>query len=193
MKISKLGKLAGVFFALALGTSTVFAQGYRVQNNKNLSPGNTCINRISNLTKDQISKIQELEKSHLESMEQLRNDRRSTSNTEEKNKIRSEMLKQRDQHRSEVKGLLTESQQKEYNSFHLRENNLRQNSREFRQGGGFHRGFENGGQQITRGSRGVCQRQSSGIRNRNGQNFRECPNNHRRGRGNGYRNRISNS
>ncbi|HKI87701.1 MAG TPA: hypothetical protein VKA38_01655, partial [Draconibacterium sp.] len=62
MKISKLQKFAWVFFALILGATTLFAQGWRngnrafVQNNQNAP----CLNEISGLTENQSAKISEL-------------------------------------------------------------------------------------------------------------------------------------
>ena len=114
MKTSKLINVAWVFFALVLTTTTVFAQRGRranpVQNNQNLP----CLVQISDLTEDQKESIQELVASHQKTMDELREQRRSTVNAVEKSEIRTEMLKKVEAHRNEVKSLLTEEQQIQY-------------------------------------------------------------------------------
>lgn len=115
MKKSNLQKLAWVFFALVLTTTSVFAQGWRranynVQNNQNLP----CLTQISNLSEQQLESIQELEADHQKAMGELREQRRSTLNAVEKSEIRTEMLKNVEAHRSGVKSLLTEEQQVQY-------------------------------------------------------------------------------
>lgn len=117
MKTSKLTNVAWVFFALVLTTTTVFAQRGRrantVQNNQNLP----CLTQISNLTDEQETSIQELEAAHQKTMGELREQRRSTVNAVEKSEIRTEMLKNVEAHRNEVKSLLTEEQQVQYDQF----------------------------------------------------------------------------
>jgi len=126
MKISKLQKFAWVFFALILGATTLFAQGWRngnrafVQNNQNAP----CLNEISGLTEDQSAKISELNEKLQNAMNELRTERRSTVDPIEKNEIRGEMLKKVKVHREEVKSLLTEEQQKEYDQLSPRGNNF---------------------------------------------------------------------
>ncbi len=188
MKTSKLRKLAGVFFALALGTTTLLAQGYRYQNNRYLSRENACLNQISNLTEEQRNTILELENTHQEIMAQLRAERRSTINIDEKDEIRSRMLNQVDTHQNEVKNMLTESQQKEYDLLHYRANNERNNFQEFGQQNGNKPGYcRNGGQQFSRGSRGNCMGNQNRFQQRNkGQNFQGCPQNNQQRKGNGY-------
>lgn len=114
MKTSKLINIAWVFFALVLTTTTVFAQRGRranmVQNNQNLP----CLTQISNLSEDQEKSIQELEASHQKTMDELREERRATVNAVEKSEIRTEMQKNVEAHHNEVKSLLTEEQQVQY-------------------------------------------------------------------------------
>jgi hypothetical protein len=114
MKTSKLFNVAWVLFALVLTTTTVFAQRGRranpVQNNQNLP----CLTQISNLTEEQETSIQELEASHQKTMGELREQRRSTINAVEKSEIRTEMLKNVEAHHNEVKSLLNEEQQIQY-------------------------------------------------------------------------------
>lgn len=116
MKTNNFKKLVWVFFALTLTTTTVFAQGWRNGNrafaqNNQIAP---CLNQISGLTDEQTANITALNEKHQEAMTKLRDERRATAVPIEKNEIRGEMLKKVKAHREEVKGLLTEEQQKQY-------------------------------------------------------------------------------
>lgn len=115
MKISKLIKLAGVFFALAWGTTAATAQGYGYGNIRSASSDYICLNRISDLTSEQKSKIQESAKNHQSAMDVLRDERRSTTDWDAKDEISLKMLQAKVDHRKEVKSLLNEKQQQEYN------------------------------------------------------------------------------
>lgn len=123
MKTSKLRKLAWVFFALALTTTSLFAQGWRNGNRSFNGPNNNCINQISGLSEEQKTKIDGLNKSHLEKMAQLRTQRQSTTDAIEKSEIRTTMLKNVKAHRDEVKSLLTAEQQNEFAALQQRGNN----------------------------------------------------------------------
>lgn len=114
MKTSKLIKFAWGFFALALVTTTVFAQGWRNGNNAVSNQNQVCLNQISDLSDDQKSKIQELDKINQEEMAELREQCRSTADAIEKNDIHGEMLRKVKAHREEIKNLLNEEQQKQY-------------------------------------------------------------------------------
>ena len=122
MKISELKKLAWVFFALALTTTTLSAQGWRNGNSSFNSPNNYCINQVTGLSEDQKAKIDGLNKSHLEKMAQLRAQRQSTTDALEKSEIRNTMLKNVNAHRDEVNALLTNEQQKEFAALQQRGN-----------------------------------------------------------------------
>lgn len=141
MNFSRLQKFAWAFFALAITTTTVFAQGWRNGNGGNFTQNNVCPEQISGLTEDQKSKITEMENNHQKVMEELRTKRRSTSDAIEKSEIRTEMLKNVQTHQQSVKGLLTENQQKEFDLLHFRGNNQgnRIGNRQF-QGNGQFRG-----------------------------------------------------
>jgi hypothetical protein len=64
----------------------------------------------------------ELETSHQEAMAELRVKQRSTFDPIEKNEIRGDMLKRVKAHRDEVRNLLTEDQQKQYDLLQTRNN-----------------------------------------------------------------------
>lgn len=180
MKISKLHKFAWAFFALALATTTVFAQGYRNGNRVNNNQNGTCLEQISGLTEKQKTEIQELEQNHQKEMAELRDNRRGTVDAIEKNEIRGEMLKKVEAHQKSVKNLLTADQQKEYDNLHAQRNNYQGN-----------RG-RNQNQQFARnnrGGRGNGAGYRNGNRGNNGRNGKGCRGNRggkgRNGNGNG--------
>lgn len=111
----KTGKFAFILIALMLGTTTLFAQGWRNANRpaRNYEPG-TCMNILLDLTEEQQAKIEELRTSHFDAMAELRIKMRSTVDPIEKNEIRGEMLKKVKAHRDEVRSLLSEDQQKKF-------------------------------------------------------------------------------
>ncbi|MEE4286913.1 MAG: Spy/CpxP family protein refolding chaperone [Mariniphaga sp.] len=111
----KTNKFAFILIALMLGTTTVFAQGWRNANRpgRNIEPG-TRMNILLDLTEEQQAKIEELRTAHLDAMTELRVKQRSTFDPIEKNEIRGEMLKKVKAHRNEVKSLLSEDQQKKF-------------------------------------------------------------------------------
>ena len=143
MNISRLTKFAGAFFVLVLTVTTVFAQDWRNGNQVNNIQYFTCWEQITDLTKDQISMIKELENEHQKEIEQLRIQRRSATDLTEKDKIRTEMDKQVSMHRKNVKALLNEDQQKQYDQLHaFAKPNYARGRQAFARGGrGFNRGY----------------------------------------------------
>lgn len=193
MKTSKLSKFAWVFFALALGNTTVFSQGFGNQNNRFSNQEKPCLTQISDLSEDQKNKIMELESGHQLNMAELRNERRSAPNAEEKNEIRDEMLLQVGQHQTEVKNLLTDVQQKEYDLLHFLGNNYRENAQSTQQGKRFNRGkSQNRGNQFAQGKGSGCNGNRNGYQQRHGrQSNQGCQGRNQRGNRKG--NRPSNS
>ena len=177
MKISKLRKFAWVFFALALGTTTIFAQGRKNGNRVNNNQKGTCLEQISELTEEQKTQIQGMEKTHQVTMAELRDNRRNTVDAIEKNEIRGNMLKSVKSHQTAVKNLLSEEQQSQYALLHVRSNNSKN-----QQNNGFKNGNRNGAgqQQFARGNQsGVKQGNQKGNR----QNVSGCQGNNK-GKGN---------
>lgn len=123
MKKSKLTKLAGVFFVLAITTTTLSAQGWRNGNRSFNGQNNTCTKQISGLTNEQKTKLDGLNETHQAKMGELRTQRQATTDAIEKSEIRTTMLKSVKAHRDEVKSLLTAVQQKEYDLLQVRGNN----------------------------------------------------------------------
>lgn len=122
MKMSKLTKLAWVFFALALTSTTLFAQGWRNGKQAGNGRNNNCINQVSGLTDEQKTKIDGLNETHQVKMGELRTQRQSTTDAIEKSEMRTTMLKNVKAHRDEVKSLLTAEQQKEFDLLQARGN-----------------------------------------------------------------------
>lgn len=120
--MSKLTKLAWVFFALAVTSTTLFAQGWRNGKQAVNSRNNNCINQVSGLTDEQKIKIDGLNETHQVKMGELRTQRQSTTDAIEKSEIRTTMLKNVKAHRDEVKSLLTAEQQKDYDLLQARGN-----------------------------------------------------------------------
>jgi hypothetical protein len=122
MKLSKLTKLAWVFFALSVTSTTLFAQGWRNGKQAGNGRNNNCINQVSGLTDDQKTKIDGLNETHQVKMGELCTQRLSTTDAIEKSEIRTTILKNVKAHRDEVKSLLTAEQQKDYDLLQARGN-----------------------------------------------------------------------
>lgn len=169
MNISKLSKFAWAFFALALTTTTVFGQGYKNRNNAFVNENRVCLNQITDLTDDQISKIEKLEISHQKEMTALRENRQSTRDAIEKNEIRGTMLKTVKAHRETVRNLLTEEQQKQIDQLMTNRNNYGN-----RNGNGNFKGHQQfRGQQMISGNGGNGCRGNWAGRQGNGRGNRQ--------------------
>lgn len=137
MILSKLQKFAGAILVLALTTGTLSAQQGLGRNAALNGQNSVCLDRISGLTAKQSDKIRELDNKHQEEMAQLREERRSATDFNKKDEIRNEMLKKVENHRSEVRSLLNERQQEEFDSL------PRFGNRNAPRGNGFARGNSN--------------------------------------------------
>jgi hypothetical protein len=122
MNTSKLTKLAWAFFALAVTSTTLYAQGWNNGKQAGYGWNKTCLNQILGLSDEQKTKIDGLNETHREKMAELRTQRQSTTDVIEKSEIRTTMLKNVKTHRDEVKSLLTAEQQKEYDLLQARGN-----------------------------------------------------------------------
>ncbi|MBT6767328.1 MAG: hypothetical protein HOA90_22575, partial [Prolixibacteraceae bacterium] len=122
MKAKDLTKLAMVIVILATATSTTFGQRWnntnRFVNNQIAITHPTCIDQITDLTDKQVKDIISLEEKHQAKMDEFRTQRRSTINLNEKDNFREEMDKMVAQHQNEVKSLLNEEQQNQYDLLH---------------------------------------------------------------------------
>jgi len=169
MKTSSLRKFAWVFFALVVTSGTVFGQRGRGFNQQSGS----CLNRISDLTEAQQTQIQKMDEAHWAAMDDLRSQRRSTSDAIEKSEINTTMLKTVEAHRNAVKAVLTEDQQVQYESLHLNAGGPNQNLGAGRGSNPGHRGQGNfsarsnsncgKGQANNRGNRGRNQNSNRGT------------------------------
>ncbi|MGM0622206.1 MAG: Spy/CpxP family protein refolding chaperone [Bacteroidota bacterium] len=137
-----------MFIALMLTSTTLLAQGRRNVNQPGYGYGygqGTCLAVLPDLTEEQQAKITELEAAHQEAMAELRVEQRSTFEPVEKSEIRTEMLKKVQAHRNEVRNLLTEDQQKQYDLLQARNNYGRKGFAQGRRGGRGPAGFQGRG------------------------------------------------
>lgn len=188
MNLSKLGKLAWVFFALALTSTSVYSQGWRNGNRNYQNQNITCLNYISDLTEKQQKQILEMDEKHQQEMAELRIKHRSAFDAIEKNEIRGNMLKKVDAHRTSVKKVLNKNQQEQYDrlntfGYYGRGQNFA-NRNDYENFNG--RGRFGGGRGFARGIRGG---QSFGYGNSSGRGYgRFCQVNNRGDYGNrGFR------
>jgi len=100
------------------------ALNVNAQRGRNIS---SCCQNIPNLTEEQEAQIRSLEAEHQEKMAEFRQERRATTNYDKKSDIRQEMLKEREDHRKEVRSLLTADQKTYFDKNY--QNNRRYNSR----------------------------------------------------------------
>ncbi len=106
-----------LFTLLMLSAAVVSAQGWRSgrsAGNNDVARQGTCIGLLTDLSSEQREKISQLVNAHQEAMDELRAERRSTFDLVKKNEIREQMLQLVQAHRNEVRSLLTEEQQKQY-------------------------------------------------------------------------------
>ena len=126
----KTGKFLWIFITLFLGATTTFAQGWGYGNRPGYgagysagysagygygaAPGYNYGYFIPGLTEEQQTKINELSVNHQKAMAELIIKQRSTYDLAEINTIREEILKMTLAHRENIRNLLTEEQQKQF-------------------------------------------------------------------------------
>ena len=135
-------------------TSTTFAQrgiyANRMVNNQAAFTQPTCINQISDLSEKQVEKITALEEQHQVKMNEFRTQRRSTIDLNEKNNFREEMDEMVTTHQNEVKSLLNEEQQNQYDLLHTYANpNYAQGRQFYGAGPGNNQAFVRGGARMN--------------------------------------------
>ena len=150
MKTTIFAKFALVIVIVATVTTTTFGQRWnnpnRFANNQVAFTQPTCVNQITDLTDKQISQIMALEEKHQTEMDKYRTQRRSTFDLSEKNILRAEMDKKVLAHQDEVKALLTEDQQNQYDLLHTYANpNYAQGRQFYGAGAGNNQAFVRGG------------------------------------------------
>ena len=112
----RTGKMIWMTMILVLGSTTLFAQGWRNANRPGFRNGygpGACIYALPGLTGEQKTKITELQINHQKEMVEWRVKQRATIDPVEKNTLRGEMLKKVQAHRLEVRNQLSEEQQKQ--------------------------------------------------------------------------------
>jgi Spy/CpxP family protein refolding chaperone len=173
MKTKKVKQTVAILAVVLMTSLTVSANNGNNRNN-NVQAQRSCVNVIQDLTADQISSIKALETAHWEVMNDLRLNRRETTDERTSAEIRIKMIDQRDNHQAEVKKLLTPEQQVIYDALHTNKNNSQRFSNNGRQNGN------------NRGNSSVCGN-GNGRGNNNG-----CPKERSNGKGNGNKNNRNN-
>jgi len=173
MKISSLKKIAGVFLALVLGTSTAFSQGRRCRYPDNSGTNQRLfINRIDNLSEKQSTDINTVIKTHQETMSELYKKNQAVADPDQRLANRIEQLQAIRKHRNSIREILTADQKKQMDLNYRNQNYNRR-------GGGF----------------GYRQCNVTGYRNRQGSENNYLPRSGRNSRGfncprTGYGNRF---
>ncbi|NOR76399.1 MAG: hypothetical protein GQ525_14730 [Draconibacterium sp.] len=183
MRTKFFTKLALIIVIVATVTTTTFGQRWnnanRIANNQATITQPTCINLITDLSDKQVTQIQDLEKIHQTEMDKFRSERRTTLDLSEKSIFRAEMDQKVLAHQNEVKALLTEEQQNQYNQLHTSNNpNFAQGRQMYGAGVGNNQAFVRGG---GRGYNNVAYNRGSNRGMTNNQTF-----NARANRGNYY-------
>lgn len=178
-------KLALVIVITATVATTTFGQRWnnanRFVNKQAAFSQPTCVNQITDLTDKQINQITTLEEKHQTQMDEFRTQRRTTLDLAEKNILRAEMDKKVVAHQNEVKALLTEDQQNQYDLLHTYANpNYAQGRQVYGAGAGNNQAFVRGG---GRGYNNVAYNRGYNRGMGNNQAFVRGG-----GRGNGYAN-----
>lgn len=123
MKTSTLKTASALILFTVIAALTVSAYNGGGRNYSNSNQPLKCVDNIPGLSQSQINAITTLENEHQKVMDQLRSERRSTTNEKAKAEIRIKMIDIRDSHRAEVKKLLTTEQQKAFEELHSKGNN----------------------------------------------------------------------
>lgn len=114
MKTNFSLRFAGIFFALLLTTTFAFSGNDYSGRGRNRGSNALCINRISGLTQEQKVQINDLRNNHQTVMDNLRQERRSTTDLNRKDQIGKQMDTQVSNHRNAMRALLNTDQQAQY-------------------------------------------------------------------------------
>jgi hypothetical protein len=114
MKTNFILRVAGIFMALLLTTGIAFSGNDYAGRGRNHLANGTCVSRISGLSQDQKDRITALETQHQTTMNELREQRRSTTDVSQKDQVRKQMDSQIDSHRNAVRAILNPDQQKQF-------------------------------------------------------------------------------
>lgn len=94
------------------GLMLMATQSYAQRGNRGnrMNRAATCYQDIPNLTENQSQQIQELRTTHLNTMAELRQERRSTTDWDQKSAVREQMLQKQESHKNQVRALLNDEQ-----------------------------------------------------------------------------------
>lgn len=110
-------RFAGILLTLILTTELAFSGNDYFGRGRNRGANAVCVNRISGLTDAQNDQINNLRDNHQKLMDELHNQRRSTTDLAQKDQIRKQMDAEVATHRNAVRTLLTVDQQSQYDQF----------------------------------------------------------------------------
>lgn len=123
-------KLTLALFILTVLSTAIYANGRGRNFNNNAQD---CISQLTNLTQNQTASIEKLKNKHYQTINELRNERRSTTEEKAKIEIRLKMIAAKEQHQNDVLALLTKEQQATYKNISKNGQNTSSNSN-FRNG-----------------------------------------------------------
>ncbi|HZL08977.1 MAG TPA: hypothetical protein VFC65_03180 [Prolixibacteraceae bacterium] len=126
MKTKRLNRFAWIFLALTVAALSAVSSNTVDGKGRNRTANATCINQISGLSQDQKDQITALATKHQAAMNELRENRQSTTDVTQKDRVRKQMDTQIESHRNAVKALLTADQQKQFDQI-PRNGNRQQN------------------------------------------------------------------
>mgnify|MGYP002396188439 CR=1 FL=1 len=122
MKTLKSTTVLAMIGLLLMATQSYAQRGNRANRANRM---NNCYQDIPNLTEKQSQQIQEMRTAHFNQMAELRNERRSTANWDQKDAVRERMLQKQQEHRNEIRSLLTDDQKTWFDSNYQKYRNNR--------------------------------------------------------------------
>lgn len=119
--------LRSIAIIAVTGLMLMATQSYAQRGNRGnrMNRAGTCYQNIPNLTEQQSQQIQELRTAHLNTMTELRQERRSTTDWDQKSAIRDQMLQKQQSHKNQVRALLNDEQKSWFDANYQRYQNNR--------------------------------------------------------------------
>mgnify|MGYP001025394182 FL=1 len=119
--------LRSIAIIAVTGLMLMATQSYAQRGNRGnrMNRAGTCYQNIPNLTEQQSQQIQELRTAHLNTMTELRQERRSTTDWDQKEVIREKMLQKQQSHKNQVRALLNDEQKSWFDANYQRYQNNR--------------------------------------------------------------------
>lgn len=144
--------LKSITWVAFIGIMLMATQSFAQRGNRT-NRANNCCQNIPGLTEEQNQQIQELRTAHLNEMAELRQERRSTADWDQKDEVRDQMLQKQEEHKNEVRALLNDDQKAYFDANYQKWGNRdgnRKGNRGKGAGGKGNRGGKMGGGNRTR-------------------------------------------